>query len=43
MVVAQLFEVTVAADGTESRLHIPAGILRIPVFSVPVALFSQEP
>ncbi len=25
-----------------SRLHIPAGILRIPVFSVPVALFPQE-
>ncbi len=24
------------------RLHFPAGILRIPVFSVPVALFSQE-
>jgi hypothetical protein len=24
------------------RLVIPAGILRIPVFSVPVALFSQE-
>ncbi len=24
------------------RLNIPAGILRIPVFSVPVALFSQE-
>ena len=24
------------------RLHIPAGILRIPVFSVPVALFPQE-
>jgi hypothetical protein len=26
----------------ESRLLIPAGILRIPVFSVPVAFFSQE-
>ena len=25
-----------------NRLVIPAGILRIPVFSVPVALFSQE-
>ena len=25
-----------------ARLHIPAGILRIPAFSVPVALFSQE-
>ncbi len=25
-----------------ARLHIPAGILRIPVFSVPVAFFSQE-
>jgi hypothetical protein len=25
-----------------SRLHIPAGILRIPVFSVPIACFSQE-
>ncbi len=25
-----------------SRLHIPTGILRIPVFSVPVAFFSQE-
>jgi hypothetical protein len=25
-----------------ARLHIPAGILRIPVFSVPVALFPQE-
>jgi hypothetical protein len=25
-----------------TRLPIPAGILRIPVFSVPVALFSQE-
>jgi hypothetical protein len=25
-----------------ARLHIPAGILRIPVFSAPVALFSQE-
>ena len=25
-----------------TRLHIPAGILRIPVFSVPVALFPQE-
>jgi hypothetical protein len=24
------------------RLHIPAGILGIPVFSVPVAFFSQE-
>ncbi len=24
------------------RLHIPVGILRIPVFSVPVALFPQE-
>ena len=24
------------------RLHIPAGILRIPVFSVPIACFSQE-
>ncbi len=24
------------------RLPIPAGILRIPVFSAPVALFSQE-
>ncbi len=27
---------------SNSRLHIPAGILRIPAFSVPVALFSQE-
>jgi hypothetical protein len=27
---------------SEARLPIPAGILRIPVFSVPVALFSQE-
>ncbi len=26
----------------ESRLLIPAGILRIPVFSVPVAFFSQD-
>ena len=26
----------------QARLVIPAGILRIPVFSVPVALFSQE-
>jgi hypothetical protein len=26
----------------EARLPIPAGILRIPVFSAPVALFSQE-
>ncbi len=26
----------------QSRLHFPAGILRIPVFSVPVALFPQE-
>jgi hypothetical protein len=25
-----------------ARLHIPAGILRIPVFSVLVALFPQE-
>ena len=25
-----------------ARLHIPAGILRIPVFSVPIACFSQE-
>jgi hypothetical protein len=25
-----------------ARLHIPAGILRIPAFSVPVAFFSQE-
>jgi len=25
-----------------SRLHIPAGILRIPEFSVPMACFSQE-
>ncbi len=28
--------------GSEARLHIPAGILRIPAFSVPVAFFSQE-
>jgi hypothetical protein len=28
--------------GRWPRLHIPAGILRIPVFSVPVAFFSQE-
>ncbi len=27
---------------TRARLPIPAGILRIPVFSAPVALFSQE-
>ena len=27
---------------TWPRLHFPAGILRIPVFSIPVALFSQE-
>jgi hypothetical protein len=27
--------------GPAARLHIPAGILRIPVFSVPVAFFSQ--
>jgi len=26
----------------QPRLHIPAGILRIPVFSVPIACFSQE-
>ena len=26
----------------EPRLHIPAGILRIPVFSVPITCFSQE-
>ena len=26
----------------KTRLHIPAGILRIPVFSVPIAFFSQE-
>jgi hypothetical protein len=32
----------VPAIGTYPRLHIPAGILRIPVFSVPVAFFSQE-
>ena len=25
-----------------TRLHIPAGILRIPVFSVPINCFSQE-
>ncbi len=29
-------------DEISARLVIPAGILRIPVFSVPVALFSQE-
>jgi hypothetical protein len=26
----------------KTRLHIPAGILRIPAFSIPVAFFSQE-
>jgi hypothetical protein len=31
-----------ARDHLLARLHIPAGILRIPVFSVPVALFPQE-
>jgi hypothetical protein len=29
-------------DDTEARLHIPAGILRIPVFPISVALFSQK-
>jgi hypothetical protein len=32
----------VTAARNEARLHIPAGILRIPVFSVPIACFSQE-
>jgi hypothetical protein len=32
----------VVTDEEDARLPIPAGILRIPVFSAPVALFSQE-
>ena len=36
------FARAMAAKNLVARLPIPAGILRIPVFSVPVALFSQE-
>jgi len=35
-------EATAFAPRQIARLVIPAGILRIPVFSSPVALFSQE-
>ncbi len=36
------YEQEVAGNESSARLPIPAGILRIPVFFAPVALFSQE-